>query len=201
MDLQNETPVRYPPSVGWVLLTNSSCAHLFAGWVGAWELVESFERVGNTKRSGDVLAEPSPRRPAAPRFTVGAVTAVANTHDEPRIATDTKTEEFEAQRFARELAARLERGVTERAFGALVIIAAVELLVSLQRSLSIEVQRRVKAYVAGNFVPHSEDARKRLLDHELGSTNTAMSFNPLDRTLTPSDRPHALRLPRPHDPS
>lgn len=167
MDPRNETPVKHATPVSWALVANMSRARLFAGRIGSWELVESFDHMVYQKRSVDVLAEPNPRRAATPQFPAGVSVVAPDTFEGPRVEAETKANEFEALRFARELAARLERGVTDRSFGDLIIVAPLGFLASLRRSLSLEVQRSVETYTGMNLKNPSDDDAKRLLDAEL----------------------------------
>lgn len=158
MDLLNETPERHSPRVCWVVLADPHRARILATTSPSWELVESFESRSKIS-SADILAVPPARRIAG-----SAACSPAST---PGQSVTPDTNRLLTNRFVRELAARLERGVTDRALTGLIVIAPTAILAALQLSLSLEVQRRVQQYIELDPTHPLEDVLRRKLGTHL----------------------------------
>lgn len=157
MDLYNETPVTHEPRVCWVVIANPGGARIIATTAPTWEMVESFD-VSSLCFPSDVMAA-SPVQRTMGRSATGTFTAPALGAP----PADSVSEQLQTSRFIHALAARLERGVTSRAFGGLIIIAPPALLRTLETSLSLEVQRRVRQYVEADLTHLADEA----LQHKL----------------------------------
>ena len=168
MDLSNETPVTHEPRVCWVVIANPGGARILATTAPNWELVESSE-VKSLCFPSDVLAVPPVERVMG-RSPTGVYSPTANVSGSGSFATGSAPEQLQTSRFVRALAARLERGVTSRAFGGLIIIAPPALLKTLETSLSVEVQRRVRQYVEAALTHLADAALQDRLSGVLGAT-------------------------------
>lgn len=146
----NETPVTHEPRVCWVVIASPGGARILATTAPKWELVESFD-VRSLCFLSDVLAT-SPVRKTMGRSATDSIAPALRTPAEGSAA-----EQLQTSRFIHALAARLERGVTSGAFGGLIIIAPPALLRTLETSLSLQVQRRVRQYVEADLT-HLTDA-------------------------------------------
>jgi protein required for attachment to host cells len=116
----------------WILVANGSRAKLFATDERAevWDLREEFQHDESRALSGQLLNQPD--NPKAGSLS----------KPQPENQPDAR-QQFEIQRFARELAARLERGLNDHAYDRLVIAAPPGLLGLLRKLISTRVHQRL----------------------------------------------------------
>lgn len=154
----------------WILISDASRARLFAERSGTWELLEKFEHPESRERARDLMADTNGRKPAGPSMG-GAYGGRAVSHSFGRagVEPDTDPKEVEAQKFARELAGRLERGHFDHAYDNLVIAAPPHFLGLMKGVLSREVEKRVEAFLNKDLTHHDTRQLQEHVEKELAS--------------------------------
>jgi protein required for attachment to host cells len=125
----------------WILVANGSRAKLFATDERAevWDLREEFQHAESRSLSRQLLNQPD--NPNA-----------GSLHKpQPENQPDAR-QQLEHERFARELAARLERGLNDRAYDRLVIAAPPGLLGLLRKFISNRVHQRLMLDFRADYV-------------------------------------------------
>lgn len=138
----------------WVLVANASRARLFnqpkdnAELPGVLQLIESFEHGESRARGMDLTSDAPGRKPVGPSAggSYGG-RSVAHGLGRPGVEPTTDPKEVELIKFARELSARLERGLHDGQFTRLVISAPPHFLGVLKQQLDREVDKRVEVYL------------------------------------------------------
>jgi protein required for attachment to host cells len=137
--------------VTWILLCDASRAHLYREERGrrAFTLMESIEHRESRARARDLMADAQGRKPNGYPGGVGHGVPPGGTTGgtylgRPGAAPDTDPKEVEAQKFARILAERLEKGLHERAYDAVVLVAPPQFLGLLRATLGAQVSKRVE---------------------------------------------------------
>jgi protein required for attachment to host cells len=131
----------------WILVANASRARLFATDERAerWDLREEFQHLDSRVQSKDLKMQ-------ADNPNAGTLHGPA-TENEP----DSR-QHLEHERFARELAERLERGVDDHAFERLVIAAPPAFLGRMRKLISRRVHQRLMLDLNADYanVPERE---------------------------------------------
>jgi protein required for attachment to host cells len=125
----------------WILVANGSRAKLFATDERAekWDLREEFQHEESRSMSRQLLNQPD--NPNA-----------GSLHKpQPENQPDAR-QQLEIDRFARELAARLERGLNDHAYDRLVIAAPPGMLGLLRKLVSSRVQQRLMLDFRADYV-------------------------------------------------
>jgi protein required for attachment to host cells len=125
----------------WILVANSSRARLFATDERAerWDLREEFQHLESRVLSKDLMEQPD--NPNA-----------GSLHKpQPENEPDAR-QHLEADRFARELSERLERGVNDHAFERLVIAAPPAFLGRMRKHISQRVYQRLMLDLNADYV-------------------------------------------------
>jgi protein required for attachment to host cells len=128
----------------WILVCDASRAHLFeeAKPGGRWSPVAAFEHPESRARVTDLVADVQGRKPVGgPR--AGIHTPPGGFHGRPGAEPDTDPREAEAMKFARELAAVLDKGLDDHAYDALVLAAPPHFLGLLKETLGDQVGKHV----------------------------------------------------------
>jgi protein required for attachment to host cells len=125
----------------WILVANASRARLFATDERAerWDLREEFEHRESRLLSTELLNQPENPNAGSLHRPL------------PENEPDGR-HELEHERFARQLAERLERGVNDNAFERLVIAAPPEFLGRLRKALSRRVYQRLMLDLRADYV-------------------------------------------------
>jgi protein required for attachment to host cells len=115
-------------------------------------LVRMLEHEESRAKARDLVADANGRKPAGPSMggSYGG-RSVSFGHGRVGVEPDTDPKEVEAQKFAQELAATLERGLLDRAYEALVVAAPPKFLGLLRDTLSKEVSKRIEATLNKDF--------------------------------------------------
>lgn len=138
----------------WILVSDASRAHLYreepAG--RGFTLLESFEHEESRARVRDLVADAQGRKPNGTPAGMGLVAHPGGTTGgtylgRPGAAPDTDPKEVEAQKFARVLADRLEKGLNEHAYESLVLVAPPQFLGLLRSTVSTQVSKHIEASV------------------------------------------------------
>lgn len=159
MAMYSEAPKR------WVLVTDSSRARIFAERLGRLELLESFEHCESRDSRLEIMWGTFGNGDPVLAGTGGSEALVSDQSDGPQ--SNPKT--IKHERFARQLAARLERGLTDRAYNRLVITAPPSFLSRLRAALSLDVEGRVQAYISRDLSRNSEREVTEHLAHVMAS--------------------------------
>lgn len=116
----------------WILVANASRARLFSTdeLAETWDLREEFHHDDSRVRSRELLNQPDNPNGGTLRKPSSEESSNARQH-------------LEHDRFAQELAERLERGLNERAYERLVVAAPPEFLGRLRRAISPRVHQRL----------------------------------------------------------
>ncbi len=125
----------------WILVANASRAKLFATDERAerWELREEFQHEESRLPSRELMGQ-------FDNPNAGSLHAPS-----PEVENDGR-QELEHDRFARELAQRLERGLNDHAYDRLVIAASPEFLGRLRKMISRRVHQRLMLDVRADYV-------------------------------------------------
>ncbi len=140
-------------NISWVVVGDASGARIFKYDMKnePWKLVETVAGDGSTKDTGtrDFGTKASEHK--------GALHAHGERKNDPK--------ETAERRFAHQLSHVLERGLTEKAFGRLVLVAQARLLGELRENLSRGLLDKVVAEVSKDYVHLAPDElRKQLSD-------------------------------------
>ncbi|RYZ40692.1 MAG: host attachment protein [Myxococcaceae bacterium] len=124
----------------WILVANASRARLFATDAKAekWDLIEQFQHDESRTKPVELFNQ-------ADNPNAGTLHGPASEND-PNGRRD-----LEHDRFARELSARLDKGVDSHAFDELVIAAPPSFLGKMRGLLSTRVKQRVRLDLASDF--------------------------------------------------
>jgi protein required for attachment to host cells len=134
----------------WILVCDASRAQLFreSDPGGEYELIEKFDHPDSRARGRDLMADTTGRKPVGP--SVGAShggRSVSLGFGRPGVEPDTDPKEVEAEKFARELGAVLDKGLASRTYEALVLVAPPKFLGLLKQTISREVTKHLEGSV------------------------------------------------------
>jgi len=135
------------PKTTWCLVCDASRAHLFRTKPPGhpYELIASFDHPEGRARVVDLVADTNGRKPVGGTRGVGVIGArPGGFHGRPGVAPDTDPKDVEAQKFARDLAATLERGLDAHAYEALVLVAPPRFLGLVKATVSGQVAKRLE---------------------------------------------------------
>jgi len=138
----------------WILVSDASLAKLLAAELpeDAWKVVQRFEHAAARELSHELKSD-------VPGRTQKARGEGARSSMEPR----TTPHEVEAEVFARQLAEFLDRAAAKREYDNLVLVAPPHFLGLLEKTLTKETSKRLKATAGKDLVKQSEiDLRERL---------------------------------------
>ncbi len=131
----------------WCLVCDASRAHLFRTKPPGrpYELIASFDHPASRAHVSDLVADTNGRMPAGGTRGVGVLgSRPGGVHGRPGAEPDTDPKDVEAQRFARDLAATLERGLDAHAYEALVLVAPPRFLGLVKATVSSQVAKRLE---------------------------------------------------------
>lgn len=128
----------------WVLVCDASRARLFRDAPQGKGLiqVEAFEHPSSRERARDLMADAYGRKPVGPapaRSGLGQGTA----HGRPGAEPDSDPKDVEAQKFARELAGVLDKGLSQHEYEHLIIVAPPRFLGHIRNMVSREVEKHI----------------------------------------------------------
>lgn len=135
----------------WIVISDASRARIFeASERGKpFRLVDSFEHPQSRARVRDLMADANGRKPGGT-----PVTARPASSGRPGAAPDTDPKWVEAQKFARELVARLEAGLQRHAYDSLVVVAPPQFLGLLRHILSEQVKNHLELSLDKDLTHH-----------------------------------------------
>ena len=141
----------------WILVADSSRARLFAASQRGktWKLVAEFDHPETRQRT----AEYSPTERGSQKQAFGYGRPAMQPKTEPR-----RVEKFH---FAEQLAARLDRGLKQAEFGALVLVAGPQFLGDLKSKLDKQVMKSVIAAIDKDYTQLSDRELVERLDETI----------------------------------
>src|SRR5262245_18602964 len=130
----------------WILVCDASRARLLLEQRQGRDisLVEAFEHSDSRAHGRDLTTDATGRKPVGP-VPAARVMGQGGAHGRPGVEPETGPKEVEAQRFARELAAVLDKGRSHHAYERLVIAAPPHFLGLLRGALEGEVTKMIEA--------------------------------------------------------
>jgi protein required for attachment to host cells len=131
----------------WVLVCDASRAQLFEETSPGrhYRTVASFTHPEGRARVSELMADAQGRKPVG--GSRGVDTRPGGFHGRPGAEPDTDPKRVEAQKFARQLAGLLKKGLDDRAYEALVLVAPGKFLGLVKATLDEQVRGRVEATV------------------------------------------------------
>jgi protein required for attachment to host cells len=142
-------------TIRWVLVGDASRARLYEqrpGPTGGFKLLETFTHEESRAKVRDIVADAQGRKPVGTAGGMGQVTApgmgVGSVYlGRPGTGPETDPKEVEAQKFARELADVLEKGLNDHAYESLVVVAPSRFLGRLRGSVAKTVRKRIEGTI------------------------------------------------------
>jgi protein required for attachment to host cells len=142
----------------WILVCDASRARLYREEPHSrgFTLLESFSHEESRAHTRELLADAQGRKPNGLPGGIGngaypGGTTGGNYLGRPGAASDTDPKTVEAQKFVRELADALERGLNDHAYETLVLIAPPQFLGMLRAAVSSQVEKRIEVTVGKDF--------------------------------------------------
>ncbi|AKT39676.1 host attachment protein [Chondromyces crocatus] len=136
--------------ITWILICDASRAHLYREEPKGrgFTLLESMEHADSRARVRDLMADQHGRKPNGNPGGVANGGPPGRTTNgtylgRPGAAPETDPKEVEAQKFARELATRLERGLNQHDYERLIMIAPPAFLGIMRATVSTQVSKHV----------------------------------------------------------
>ncbi len=131
----------------WILVCDAGRAKLFEETSPArhYRTVGAFEHPEGRARVTELVADAQGRKPVG--GSRGANARPEGFHGRPGVEPETDPKQVEAQKFARRLAEVLEKGLDDRAYEALVVVAPGKFLGTVKAALDDRVRGRVEATV------------------------------------------------------
>lgn len=129
----------------WILVCDASRAALFEQPAAEKEpkLLQSFEHAESRARARDLLADAYGRKPVGP-VPARSGEGQGLGYGRPGAAPDTDAKDVEADKFARQLAEALERGLTSHAYDRLILVAAPRFLGALRSAINTQVEKHLE---------------------------------------------------------
>jgi protein required for attachment to host cells len=142
-----------PNTTTWCLVCDASRAHLFRDGppAGPFELQSSFDHPDSRARVVDLVSDTNGRMPSGGSHGDGGGSRPSGFYGRPGAAPDTDPKEVEAERFARELAAVLAKGLDDHAYEALLLVAPPHFLGVIKAALGGQVAKRLQATLDKDF--------------------------------------------------
>jgi protein required for attachment to host cells len=148
----------------WILVCDASRAQLFEQESPArhYQPVAAFVHEQSRAHVVDLVTDAQGRKPVGgPR---GTRARPGGFHGRPGVEPENDAKQVEAQKFARQLAAVLDKGLDAHAYEALVLVAPPKFLGLLKGSLDEQVRRRLEATIErdlAQFAPREVERRLR----------------------------------------
>lgn len=132
----------------WILVCDASRARLFRDAPRGDKLVQidQLDHPESRERGRDLMADTVGRKPIGP-VPARSVQGQGGAYGRPGAAPDTDPKEVEAQKFARQLAALLEKGLHDHAYKRLLIVAPPHFLGLLRATVSTQVAKHIESTI------------------------------------------------------
>jgi protein required for attachment to host cells len=162
----------------WILIADASRARIFRDDrpTKPFTLVDSLEHPESRARVRDLMSDAMGRKPAGmSRGGPDTLAAAGSSSARPGAAPDTDAKAVEAQKFARIVAEHLEKGLDQRAYDSLVVVAPPHFLGVLKQCLHHEVGKHVELYINKDLTQHERTNIEQHVRSELGSHEARMA--------------------------
>ena len=132
----------------WILVCDASRALLFHNKDRGkgLEHLQALEHPDSRAHVRDLMADAQGRKPVGP-VPARAGNGPSGAYGRPGAAPDTDPKEVEAQKFARELADMLEKGLNAHAYERLILVAPPQFLGTMKDTVSHQVSKHLEATV------------------------------------------------------
>ncbi len=132
----------------WILVCDASRARLFRDAPRGKKLVQlqELEHPESRERARDLMADTHGRKPVGP-VPARAGQGQGSGYGRPGAEPDTDPKDVEAQKFARELAGILEKGLQDHAYERLIIVAPPRFLGTLRGVVSSQVEKHIESTI------------------------------------------------------
>ncbi len=139
----------------WCLVCDEGRGHLFReGPPGSgYELIATYNHPEGRARSGDLVSDARGRKPIGGYHGDGLGGRPAASVGGPGAAPDTDPKDVEAQKFARQLAATLGKGLDDHAYEAWVLVAPPRFLGLIKATVGEQVRKRLRATLDKDLAP------------------------------------------------
>jgi protein required for attachment to host cells len=129
----------------WILVCDASRARLFSDTSPnrSYALLATFEHPEARQHVSDLVADAQGRKPVGGSRGAGVNGRPGGFFGRPGTEQENSPKEVEALKFARDLAAALERGLDDHAYDAVVVAAPPRFLGRLLETISEQVRRRL----------------------------------------------------------
>ena len=136
----------------WILVCNASRARLFRAPSNGKQLaqIEAFKHAESRAHVRDIVSDAQGRKPVGP-VPASMAQGLGGAYGRPGAEEETDIKDVEAQKFARELADVLEKGLNERAYGHLIVIAAPHFLGLIRNTISGQVAKHIETTIDKDF--------------------------------------------------
>jgi protein required for attachment to host cells len=132
----------------WILVCDASRARLFREKPQGkgLEQVTELEHGESRLHVRDLMSDANGRKPVGP-VPARSATGQGGAYGRPGAAPDTDPKEVEAQKFARELADMLEKGLNDHAYEHLVVVAPPHFLGTIRGTVSAQVKKHLETTI------------------------------------------------------
>lgn len=136
----------------WILVCDASRARLFQENPGRKGLaqVEELEHTESRARVRDRVTDAQGRKPVGPP-PASMVQGQGGAHGRPGAQPETDPKEVEAQKFARQLAGVLAKGLNDHAYERLVVVAPPHFLGMIRSMVSPQVKKHIEVTIDKDF--------------------------------------------------
>jgi protein required for attachment to host cells len=150
----------------WILVGNASRARLFSVPPRAKRLTPLgvFEHAESRAHVRDLISDAQGRKPVGP-VPASMVQGQGGAYGRPGAEEDTDVHGAEAEKFARELADVLEKGLNEHAYERLIIIAAPHFLGLLRSTVSAQVAKHIETTIDKDFTGLELPEMEKRVEH------------------------------------
>jgi protein required for attachment to host cells len=132
----------------WILVCDASRARLFRDAPRGKKLVQiqELEHPESRERVRDLMADANGRKPVGP-VPARSVQGQGGAYGRPGAEPDSDPKDVEAQKFARELAHVLEKGLQQHEYERLIIVAPPRFLGTLRDVVSSQVEKHIESTI------------------------------------------------------
>jgi protein required for attachment to host cells len=153
----------------WILVCDASRARLLRAASPKNRLVqlEAYDHAESRARARDLMADANGRKPVGPVPASAGHGQQGTAHGRPGAEPDTDPKEVEAQKFARQLAEVLERGLHDHAYDRLFLVAPPHFLGLLRGTVSAQVKKQIEGTIDKDLTHEDLDDLSKRLEADL----------------------------------
>jgi len=133
----------------WILVCDASRARLFQERTDGTGLsqLQTFDHSESRAHARDLMSDANGRKPVGPVPAGPNHGGQGGAYGRPGAEPDTDPKEVEAQKFARQLAEVLEKGLNEHAYERLVLVAPPHFLGTMRGTVGAQVKKRLEVTI------------------------------------------------------